>query len=75
MDSDDLWFIEFYAPWCGHCKTLEPHWDRLAKELKGEANIKIAKIDADANKRIGGKFGVNSFPQIKLLTYGKKSIE
>lgn len=60
MNSDDMWFIEFYAPWCGHCKALAPHWDRLATSVKGE--VKIAKLDADANKRIGSRFGVNSFP-------------
>jgi protein disulfide isomerase len=42
-------FVEFYAPWCGHCKKLAPVWDELAETLSGVEHVKIAKIDATAN--------------------------
>lgn len=54
MNSKDMWMVEFYAPWCGHCKNLEPHWNRFATEMKGK-KIKIAKLDADSNKQTGGR--------------------
>ena len=43
LDSQDLWFVEFYAPWCGHCKNLAPSWEKAAKNLKGV--VKVGAVD------------------------------
>jgi protein disulfide-isomerase A6 len=47
-NSDELWLLEFYSNGCGHCRNLEPHWDKAAKILKGV--VKLGAVDVDANQ-------------------------
>lgn len=58
--------VEFFAPWCGHCKTLAPVYDELAANFEfAKDKVTIAKVDADAHKDLGRKFGVQGFPTLK----------
>jgi len=63
--------VEFYAPWCGHCKKLAPIYDDLATAFKDSSNIVIAKIDATAND-VNPKFGIRGFPTLKLFKAADK---
>ncbi|KAL3892313.1 hypothetical protein ACJMK2_004529 [Sinanodonta woodiana] len=71
LDSDDLWMVEFFAPWCGHCKNLAPHWATAATEMKGK--VKFGAYDATVYKEYAGRYGVQGFPTIKMFAAGKKS--
>jgi protein disulfide-isomerase A1 len=56
-------FVEFYAPWCGHCKALAPIWDQLADQFKNREDLVIAKMDATLNEVEGIR--VTGFPTLK----------
>ncbi len=62
--------IEFYAPWCGHCKSLEPKYNQLAKQLRKYENLVIAKFDATANDA-PPEFEFNGFPTIFFVAAGE----
>jgi len=60
--------VEFYAPWCGHCKQLTPIWDQLAELFLSAPNVVVAKLDSTANEVDG--VNIQSFPTLKLFSAG-----
>lgn len=60
--------VEFFAPWCGHCKQLAPVWEELADAFAfAKDKIQIAKVDADAERSLGKRFDVQGFPTLKYF--------
>ncbi|KAL1683229.1 thioredoxin-like protein [Schizophyllum commune] len=58
--------VEFFAPWCGHCKKLAPTYEEVADAFsKSKDKVYVAKVDADAHKDLGSKYGVTGFPTLK----------
>ncbi|KAJ5893496.1 Protein disulfide-isomerase tigA [Penicillium taxi] len=58
--------VEFFAPWCGHCKTLAPTYEELATLFAfAEDKVIVGKVDADAHRELGKRFGVQGFPTLK----------
>jgi len=70
INSDELWVVEFYAPWCGHCKALEPEYKKFAKEMKGTVNV--GAVDMTQHQAVGAPYGIKGFPTIKIFGYNKK---
>jgi protein disulfide-isomerase-like protein len=64
--------VEFYAPWCGHCKQLAPHWARAATQIKSEVpGVGVAKVDAEKNTGLQERFEIQGFPTIKVRKGGR----
>jgi len=67
--AEDFTLVEFYAPWCGHCKKLAPEYEAAASAL----DVKLAKVDASEHQSLGQQFGVTGFPTLVWFTKGEAS--
>jgi thioredoxin domain-containing protein 5 len=67
------YFVKFYAPWCGHCKRLAPHWETFAAEVTPEDNYKVAKVDCTSNKDICSRYDVKGYPTLIMFANGDKN--
>ncbi|KAK4532571.1 hypothetical protein CCYA_CCYA12G3428 [Cyanidiococcus yangmingshanensis] len=70
MDPQKDVFVEQYAPWCGHCRSLEPAYDELARKLVSVKTLVIAKMDATKNDA-PGEHKARGFPTLILFPAGK----
>jgi len=70
MASEGIWMVEFYAPWCGHCKKLEPVWNEVATLMKGKVNFAKADMTLDENMPFKDRFGISGFPSIFFWEFG-----
>ena len=74
LTIDGVYLVEFFAPWCGHCKMLKPEYEKVAKALKG-AGPKVLAVDVDKDKAVGGQFDIKGFPTIKAITVNNGKIK
>ena len=70
--SDIPVLVDFWAPWCGPCKTMAPHFARAAQLL--EPGVRLAKVDTDAAPGIGSQYSIRSIPTLILFRGGREVV-
>jgi len=65
--------VLFYAPWCGHCKKLQPVYERVARDFRKEKNVIIARVDATASEDLATRYKIGSFPTIYFFEANKRN--
>ena len=68
MQAEGKVLVDFWASWCGPCRMLGPVIDQLGNEL---TDVKVCKIDVDANQELAGKYKVETIPTLVVLEGGK----
>ena len=86
LASKPLVFVGFFAPWCGHCKKLKPHWaelaahfaaqgDELAEETSGLEPLAVASVDVVANPELYWRYDIKSYPTLRLFRRGVQLVD
>ena len=69
LENNKLVLVDFWAEWCGPCKTLSPIIDEVAEEF-GE-KVDVAKVDIDQNQEYAAKYGIRNIPTVLLFKNGE----
>lgn len=70
IKSSDLVLVDFFATWCGPCKSLAPILEQVAKKTNGK--VRIVKIDVDKNQNIAAQMNVRGVPTLVLYKKGSQ---
>ena len=62
--------VDFWAPWCGPCKMMAPHFAQAASQL--EPQVRLVKVDTDQEQALGARYGIRSIPTLMLFRGGRE---
>jgi thioredoxin 2 len=70
VTGNDTVIVDFWAPWCGPCRMMEPHYEEAARRLKHQA--RFAKVNADDEPQLSSRFGIRGIPTLIAFRNGRE---
>jgi thioredoxin 1 len=70
LESQTPAMVDFWAPWCGPCKSISPVLDELASEHEGK--VKLVKVNVDDNPGIAAQYGIRAIPTLIFFKNGQQ---
>ena len=70
LKSDQVWLVDFWAPWCAPCLMMAPTLEEIAKDLEGK--VQVGKLNVDENPETTSKYGIRAIPTLILFKAGKE---
>ncbi|XP_067884612.1 protein disulfide-isomerase A6-like [Heterodontus francisci] len=75
--GDEIWIVEFYAPWCEHCLSQEPEWANAVVELtrRTKGKVHLAAVDTTINEMLASRYGIQQVPVIKIFQTNNETVD
>uniref|UniRef100_A0AAF5RWQ1 Thioredoxin domain-containing protein n=1 Tax=Wuchereria bancrofti TaxID=6293 RepID=A0AAF5RWQ1_WUCBA len=75
VKNDGLWFVDFYAPWCAHCKRLTPVWEHVGHALADRQSlVRVAKLDCTRYTNTASALNIRGYPTIIFFRNGREMV-
>ncbi|XP_046422638.1 dnaJ homolog subfamily C member 10-like isoform X1 [Neodiprion fabricii] len=71
---DEIWLVDYFAPWCGPCQQLAPQWTLVAKTLQVLPRVHVASVNCELEPSLCSSQGIRSYPTIRLYPTGSKGL-